>query len=116
MNYKTQKHAEIHGLPIDETGKTPKTEANVLAFRDSIVQMPEREKIVWFDDGGYQKGTERGYDSVNLYDPETRVIVVFKKEGNGNLSRFTTTCNVTILEGEHLFQSGGNFVTEANLK
>jgi hypothetical protein len=24
-------------------------------------------------------GTERGYDSVNLYDPETRVIAIYKK-------------------------------------
>ena len=42
--------------------------------------MPEREGIRWFDNGGYQKGTERGYDSVNLYDKDKRVIAIYKKQ------------------------------------
>ena len=116
VNFKTPDHGKIHGLPTNENGKTPKTEKNALDLRDSIVNMPNREKIVWFENGGYQKGTDRGYDSVNLYDPETQVIAVFRKQGNGNLSRFTTTCELTPREQDHLFNSGGNFMTEANLK
>jgi hypothetical protein len=107
-------HGDIHGLPTNEKGKTPKTEANALSLRDSLVKMPEREGIIWFDNGGYQKGTERGYDSVNLYDPETQVIAVFKKQENGEYL-FSTTCGLTPLEDDHLLESGGNYVTEAVL-
>jgi len=116
VNFKTPDHVKIHGLPTNENGKTPKTEKNALDLRDSIVNMPNREKIVWFENGGYQKGTDQGYDSVNLYDPETQVIAVFRKQGNGNVSRFTTTCELNAREQDHLFNSGGNFMTEANLK
>ena len=86
--FKTPKHGKIHGLPTDENGKTPKTEKNALALRDSLVKMTEREGILWFDNGGYQKGTERGYDSVNIYDQENRVIAVFKKQEDGKYSQF----------------------------
>lgn len=71
--------------------------------------MSEREGIRWFDNGGYQKGTERGYDSVNLYDPKDRVIAIYKKQENGEYL-FSTTCEET-----HLYKSNGNFVTEAVL-
>ena len=42
---KTPDHGDIHGLPTNERGKTPKTEANALSLRDSLVKMPEREGI-----------------------------------------------------------------------
>ena len=77
--------------------------------------MPNRKEILWFDDGMYQGGTERGYDSVNIFDKENKVISVYKKDENGEYSRFTTTCEVTAKEEAHLFESGGNFVTEAIL-
>jgi hypothetical protein len=35
----------------NEKGNRPKTEANALALRDSLVNMPKRENIVWFDNG-----------------------------------------------------------------
>lgn len=96
-------------------GKTPKIEKNAIALRDSIVNMPNRKNIIWFDDGMYQGGTERGYDSVHIYDRETRVIAVFKKQEDGEYSQFSTTCKLTPLEETHLFESDGNFVTEAVL-
>jgi hypothetical protein len=34
-------------------GKTPKTEVNAVALRDSLVDMPNREYIVWYTDGQY---------------------------------------------------------------
>ena len=111
-----ERHGPDHGLPTNDKGQTPKTEANALALRDSLVKMPNRKDIQWFDNGMYQGGTERGYDSVNIYDPETRVIAVFRKAENGEYSRFTTTCRLTEIERKHLFESGGNFVTEKNLK
>ena len=52
----------------------------------------------------------------NLYDPETQVIVVFKKQGNEDSNQFTTTCEVTPVEETHLFKSAGSFMTEANLQ
>ena len=63
----------------------------------------------------YQGGTERGYDSVNLYDQETRVIAIFKKQEDGEYCLLTTTCKLTQMEEIHLFKSGGNYVTEAVL-
>ena len=69
VNYKTPDHGDIHGLTVNANGKTPKTEENALALRDSIVNIPNRKGIIWFENGMYQEGTERGYDSVNLYDP-----------------------------------------------
>ena len=114
VNFKTPNHGKIHGLPTNENDKTPKTEENTLALRDSIVNMPNRKDIVWFENGMYQGGTERGYDSINLYDPATQVIAVFKKDENGG--RFTTTCQLNAMEDDHLLESGGNFVTEKNLK
>jgi hypothetical protein len=115
VKFKTPDHGPIHDLPTNENGKTPKTEKNVLALRDSLVKMPEREDVIWFDNGGYQKGTERGYDSVNIFDKEKKVISVYKKDENGQYSQFTTTCRVTGKEEAYLFESGGSFVTEAVL-
>ena len=114
VNVKTPKHGKIHGLPTNENDKTPKTEENALALRDSIINMPNREGVIWFDNGGYQKGTERGYDSVNIHDKENHVIAVFKKQENGEYL-FSTTCKLTPVEEAHLRKSGGNFVTEAVL-
>ena len=114
VKYKTPDHGDIHGLPTNEKGKTPKTEANALALRDSLVQMPEREGIQWFDNGGYQKGTKRGYDSVNLYNKDKRVIAIYKKQENGEYL-FSTTCKVSPVEETHLYKSNGNFATEAVL-
>jgi len=112
--FKTPDHGDIHGLPTNENGKTPKTEQNALALRDSLVKRPAREGIIWFDNGGYQKGTKRGYDSVNLYDPKARVIGIYKKQENGEYL-FSTTCEVTEMEETYLLKSGGNYVTEAVL-
>lgn len=112
VNFKTPKHGEIHGLPRNENGKILKTEQNALALRDSLVKMPEREGIRWFDNGGYQKGTERGHDSVSIYDKDKGVIAIYKKQENGEYL-FSTTCKVTPVEETHLYKSNGNFVTEA---
>ena len=116
VEFKTSDHGKVHGLPIDEKGRTPKTGANALALRDSIVNMPNRKNTIWFDNGMYQGGTMRGYDSVNLYDPDTDVIAVFRKRSNGQYSLFATTCKLTDMERDFFLSSDGNFVTEPNLK
>ena len=99
--FKTPKHGSIYGLPTDENGKTPKTEQNALDLRDSLVEMSNREGSIFFDNGGYQKGTDRGYDSVNIYDKNERVIAVYKKQENGDYL-FSTTCKLTPVEETHL--------------
>jgi len=114
-SFKTPKHGSIHGLPVDGNGRTPKTEQNTLDLRDSLVEMANTEGNIFFDNGGYQKGTERGYDSVNLYDINERVIAVYRKQENGEYL-FSTTCKLTPIEEAHLYKSNGNFVTEVVLK
>ena len=94
VEFKTPDHGPVHGLPVNEKDLTPKTEKNALALRASIVNIPKRKNIVWFDDGMYQGGTNRGYDSVNIFDKESDTIVVFRKDENGQYNRFTTTCTV----------------------
>jgi hypothetical protein len=115
VKFKTPDHGKVHGLAVDEKGRTPKTEKNALALRDSILNMPNRKNIIWFDNGMYQGGTDRDYDSVNLFDKETNTIAVFRKDENGEYNRFTTTCTLTKTEREYLFNSSGNFVTDNNL-
>jgi hypothetical protein len=98
-------------FPVGNNGKTPKTEANALALRDSLVDMPNRENIVWYTDGQYQGGTARGCDSVNLFDPATNLIAVYEKQPDGRYL-FLTTCTLTPLEVKHLESTNGNFLTE----
>lgn len=116
VKFKTPDHGPDHGLPTNDKGETPNTEANALALRDSIINMPNRKGIIWFDNGMYQGGTERSYDSVNIFDKETNIIAVFRKDENGEYNRFTTTCRLSEMERNYLFNSNGNFVTENNLK
>ena len=116
VRFKTPSHGGVHDLFVDEKGRTPKTEENVLALRNSIADMPDRKNIIWFENGMYQGGTNRGYDSVNLYDPDKDVIAVYRKRSNGEYSIFATTCKLTKIERDFFLASGGNFVTEYNLK
>ena len=115
VDYKTPKHGIDHDLPVGKNGKTPKTEANALALRDSLVDMPNRENIVWYTDGQYQGGTDRGCDSVNLFDPDTNLIAVYEKQPDGS-NLFLTTCTLTPLEVKHLRSNNGNFLTEKMIK
>ena len=39
IEFKTPKHSKDHGLPVGSNGKTPKTEANAIALRDSLIDM-----------------------------------------------------------------------------
>ena len=64
--FKTLKHGKIYGLTVDEKDRTPKTEKNTLTLRHYLAKMPERKYITCFENGRYQKGTERGQDSVKL--------------------------------------------------
>jgi hypothetical protein len=115
IEFKTPKHGPDHGLTEDNKGRTPKTEANAIALRDSLINMPNRKNIVWYTNGQYQGGTPRGRDCVNLFDNDTGVIAVYQKEPNGS-NLFLTTCKLTRMETDHLKANNGNFVTERILK
>jgi len=109
VEFKTPKHGPDHGLPVDR----PKTEA--ITLRDSLIDMPNRQDIVWYTDGQYQGGTERGCDSVNLFDPDTNLIAVYQKQPDGS-NLFITTCRLTPLEVKHLKDTNGNFLPERMIK
>jgi hypothetical protein len=115
VEFKTLKHGVDHGLPTDDKGKTPKTEANAIALRDSLIDMPNRKKIVWYTNAQYQGGTPRGWDCVNLFDNDTGVIAIYQKQPDGS-NLFLTTCKLTQMERDHLKATNGNFVTERILK
>lgn len=113
VEFKTPKHGPDHGLPVDSKGKTPKNEA--IALRDSLIDMPNRQNIIWYTDGQYQGGTPRGCDCVNLFDPDKNLIAVYQKQPDGS-NLFLTTCKLTQMEGDNLKATNGNFVTEKILK
>ena len=111
IEYKTPKHGPDHNLPVDDKGKTPKTEANVLALRDSLLNMPNAENVIWYTEGQYQGGTPDDREAVNLYDPQKKLIAVYTKQNDGSYS-FLTTYQLTQVEEDHLKATNGNFVTE----
>jgi len=113
VEFKTPAHGGDHGLPVGNNGKTPKE--NAIALRDSLLDMPNRENIVWYTDGQYQGGTDRGCGSVNLFDPDTNVIAVYEKQPDGS-NLFLTTCTLTDRERDHLESTNGNFVTDKILE
>ena len=115
VEFKTPKHGKDHGLPVGNNGKTPKTEANAIALRDSLVDMPNRANSIWYTEGQYQGGTERGCDAVNIFDPDTNLIAVYEKQPDGSYL-FLTTCTLTETESDHLISTNGNFVTDKILE
>ena len=115
VQFKTPKHGPDHGLPVDSKGKTPKTEENALALRNSLLDTPNKPNVIWYKEGMYQGGTPRGCDSVNLFDPDTNLIDVYQKQPDGS-NLFLTTCKLTRMEADHLKATNGNFVTERVLK
>lgn len=52
---------------------------------------------------------------MNIYDQDKRVIAIYKKAQEGKQSQFVSTCRINRKEEAHLFETGGNFITEAGL-
>ena len=44
--------------------------------------MANRENIVWYINGQYQVETARGYNCVNLFDPDRNIIGVYEKQAD----------------------------------
>ena len=106
--YKVVDHGAVHNLPytIKANGgtKTEKTDQKTLKMMQSIVDMPNRDGVEWFEDGTYQGSTNRGFEAIHIYDPTTRVIAVFKK----STGKFITTCQLDKDEDIEL-KATGNF-------
>ncbi len=111
VEFKTPKQGKDHGLPLGSNSKTPKTEVNSIALRDSLIEIPNNPDIIWYPDGQYQGGTQRGCDTVNLFDPDTNVIAVYQKQPDESCL-FLTTCKLVPAEIKYLQDSNGNFLTE----
>jgi hypothetical protein len=111
VNFKVPKHGRIHSLSVNANGKTPKTEANAVALRDSLIDMLNKPNVIWYKKGVYQGGTPRGCNCINLFDPETKLIAVYQKQSDGS-NLFLTTCELTVMERDNFIATNGNFVTE----
>ena len=73
--------------------------------------MCNSQNIVQYTNGQYQGETECDCDTVNLFDPNTNRIAVYKKQSNIS-HLFLTTCKLTPAEVKHLQDSNGSFLTE----
>ena len=103
--FKVGDHGALHGLPytLKKNGgtKTAKTDENALEMMRSIVDMPNRKNVQWFDNGTYQAGTDREFEAVHIYDLDNRIIAVFNK-ATGN---FVTTCQLDRDEHNELLET-----------
>ena len=106
--FKVGDHGAVHDLPYTEKAnggtKTEKTDDNALKMMRSIVDMPNRDNVRWFEDGTYQGGTDREFEAIHIYDLDKKVIAVFKK----STGKFVTTCELTAKEDAEL-KATGNF-------
>ncbi len=100
--FKVGDHGAVHDLPytVKANGgtKTEKTDDNAFKMMRSIVDMPNRDNVRWFEDGTYQGGTDRGFEAIHIYDLDKKVIAVFKK----STGKFVTTCELTGKEDAEL--------------
>ena len=110
LEYKVSKHGKEFGLELNANKKTPKTQSNILAMRDALLDMPNQKNTIWFDQAQYQGGTKRGVETVNLFNTDSNIIAVYQKQPDGS-NLFLTTCTLNEREKEHLIESNGNFCT-----
>lgn len=69
---------------------------------NSIVDMPNRDNVRWFENGIYQANSTREFQAIHIYDLDTKVIAVFKK----STGTFVTTCQLTTNEHKQLLETG----------
>ena len=104
--FKVDDHGAVHDLPytVKSNGgtKTEKSDDNTLKMMESIVDMPNRNNVEWFEDGTYQGGTDRGFEAIHIYDLDKKVIAVFKK----STGKFVTTCQLDRDEHNELLKTG----------
>ena len=97
VRFKVADHDALYGLPysVKNNGgtKTEKSDDNALSMMQSIEDMLNWPKIIWFDQDNvtYQGGTDRVFYAVHIFDGNTKVIAVSNKQ-TGN---FVTTRELT---------------------
>ena len=103
--FKVGDHGAVHDLPytVKDNGgtKTEKTDDNALKMMRSIVDMPNRDNVRCFEDGTYQRGTDREFEAIHIYDLDKQVIAVFKK----STGKFVTTCQLDRDEHNELLET-----------
>ena len=103
--FKVGNHGAIHDLfyTIKANGgtKTEKSDYNTLKMMRSIVDMPNRDNVLWFEDGTYQGGTNREFEAIHIYDLDKKIIAVFEK----STGKFVTTCQLDVAEHEELLET-----------
>ena len=104
--FKVGDHGAVHDLPytVKANGgtKTEKSDDNALKMMRSIVDIPNRDNVQWFEDGTYQSGTDREFEAIHIYDLDKKVIAVFKK----STGKFVTTCQLDRDEHNELLKTG----------
>ncbi len=109
--FKVGDHGAVHDVPYtvkaNGSTKSEKTDANALKMMQSIVDMPNRDNVQWFEDGTYQGGTDREFEAIHIYDLDKKVIAVFEK----STGKFVTTCQLDLDEHDELLEIG-NFSGE----
>jgi len=104
--FKVGDHGAIHDLPYtiknNDGTKTEKTDDNALKMMRSIVGMPNRDNVEWFENGTYQGGTDREFEAIHIYDLDKKVIAVFQK----STGKFVTTCQLDRDEHDELLETG----------
>lgn len=71
---------------------------------DVIEEIVENPNSIWFEDGIYQRGTNREVESINVYNEEENLVAIFKR----STGEFITFCAPTKEESNDLL-STGNF-------
>jgi hypothetical protein len=101
--FKTPDHGKIHGLPLQENGKASKADAAQL--QQSLVDIGNDPNAEWYHNGSYQD-----QDSVNILDPVSKILSVYKKLPDENY--FLTTVQLTQVELKHFKLTNGKFLSE----
>jgi hypothetical protein len=111
IDRKLPKHGMLFGIDVEENGKCARTETNVLKMQVSMVDLIQQDTSIWYLNDQYQLGTARGYDSINVYDPNTGIVIVFPKFSDGTGS-YLTCCEISENEIKDFEATNGNFLTD----
>ncbi len=70
--FKVGDHGAIHDLPYtlktNDGTRTEKSDNNALKMMRSIDDMLSRDNVQWFEDGTYQRRTNREFKAIYIYD------------------------------------------------
>jgi hypothetical protein len=63
---------------------------NVLEMMRSIIGMPNRHNVIWFENVCIRLVPKGEFEAINIYDSDKNIIAVFKK----STGKFVTTCRL----------------------